>query len=298
MSGSAPTWVMKAVAQAKRGLDKKEIHRTNDLLDRLNLSTVCESAGCPNRGECFSQHTATFLIMGEVCTRKCTFCAVNHGRPTDPPKLEEAERLIQAVAELGLSHVVITSVTRDDLADGGAGHYARVVATLRRQCPQVGIELLIPDFSGSNNALGKVLVEQPDILAHNMETVRRLYREVRPGAGYRRSLTILQKAKKISPQVITKSGFMLGLGEDDHEIDKLLNDMASTGCDMLTIGQYLSPSLAHRPVARYLTPDEFNSWGDKALGLGFKSVAAGTLVRSSYKAPAFFKELKCRPGVC
>jgi lipoyl synthase len=298
MNGAAPTWVMKAVAQAKKGLDKKEIHRTNGLLDRLNLSTVCESAGCPNRGECFSQHTATFLIMGEVCTRKCTFCAVNHGRPTDPPEVEEAERLIQAVAELGLSHVVITSVTRDDLADRGGGHYARVVATLHRQCPQVGIELLIPDFNGSNKALGKVLAEKPDILAHNMETVHRLYRVVRPGAGYLRSLALLRKAKKLSPQVITKSGFMLGLGENDREIEGLLKDMAATGCDMLTIGQYLSPSLAHRPVARYLTSDEFGYWRDRALNLGFKSVAAGTLVRSSYKAPTFFRELKCRPGVC
>ena len=298
MNSAAPTWVMRAVVQAKRGLDKKEIQRTNDLLDRLNLSTVCESAGCPNRGECFSQHTATFLLLGEVCTRRCTFCAVMHGRPPQPADEGEPERLIQAVTELGLSHVVITSVTRDDLADGGAGHYARVVEALHRQCPRVGIELLIPDFNGSNKALEKVLAEKPDILAHNMETVHRLYREVRPGAGYFRSLAVLREAKKLSPQVITKSGFMLGLGEGDSEIDGLLKDMATTGCDMLTIGQYLSPSLAHRPVARYLTFDEFDYWRDKALGLGFKSVAAGTLIRSSYKAPVFFEEMGCVSGVC
>ena len=213
MNSAAPTWVMKTVAQAKRGLDKKGIEQTNGLLSRLNLSTVCESAGCPNRGECFSQRTATFLILGELCTRRCSFCAVKHGRPPQPPDDKEPERLTQAVTELGLSHVVITSVTRDDLADGGAGHFARVVTALHRQCPQVRIELLIPDFNGSNKALVKVLEEQPDILAHNMETAHRLYREVRPGAGYFRSLALLREAKKLSPQVITKSGFMLGLGE-------------------------------------------------------------------------------------
>jgi len=194
MNSAAPTWVIKTVARAKRGLDKKGIEQTNDLLSRLNLSTVCESAGCPNRGECFSQHTATFLIMGEVCTRRCSFCAVMHGRPPQPPDEGEAERLMQAVTELGLSHVVITSVTRDDLADGGAGHYTRVVSVLRQQLPRLGIELLIPDFNGSHKALKKVLDEQPDILAHNMETVHRLYREVRPGAGYFRSLALLREA--------------------------------------------------------------------------------------------------------
>ncbi len=291
MNSAAPDWVMKTVAQAKRGLDKKEIEQTNGLLRRLNLSTVCESAGCPNRGECFSQRTATFLILGEVCTRRCSFCAVNHGRPPGPPDDREPERLTQAVSELGLSHVVVTSVTRDDLPDGGAGHYARVAAALHQQLPWVRIELLIPDFNGSPKALEKVLAEQPDILAHNMETVHRLYRDVRPGAGYYRSLALLREAKELSPQVITKSGFMLGLGENDSEIDGLLNDISATGCDLLTIGQYLSPSLAHRPVARYLESDEFDTWRTKALTLGFRSVAAGTLVRSSYQASTFFKEL-------
>ena len=291
MNSAAPTWVMKTVAQAKRGLDKKGIEQTNGLLNRLNLLTVCESAGCPNRGECFSQRTATFLIMGEICTRRCSFCAVKHGRPPKPPDDREPERLTQAVSELGLSHVVVTSVTRDDLPDGGADHYARVVAALHRQLPGVRIELLIPDFNGSIQALEKVLAAQPDILAHNMETANRLYRQVRPGADYGRSLAVLRKAKQLSPKIITKSGFMLGLGERDSEIDGLLRDISATRCDMLTIGQYLSPSLAHRPVTRYLESDEFDAWREKALGFGFKSVAAGTLVRSSYKAPSFFKEL-------
>ena len=291
MSNAAPTWVIKTVAQAKRGLDKKGIEQTNDLLSRLNLSTVCESAGCPNRGECFSQRTATFLILGEVCTRRCSFCAVKHDRPPWPPDNREPERLTQAVSELGLSHVVVTSVTRDDLPDGGAGHYARVVAALHQRLPRVRVELLIPDFSGSLNALEKVLAEQPDILAHNMETVPRIYSQVRPGADYARSLAVLRKAKQLSPKIITKSGFMAGLGENDREIGGLLIDISAAGCDMLTIGQYLSPSLAHRPVARYLESDEFDTWREKALALGFKSVAAGTLVRSSYKAPIFFKEL-------
>ena len=291
MNSAAPTWVMKTVAQAKRGLDRKEVEQTNGLLRRLNLSTVCESAGCPNRGECFSQRTATFLILGEVCTRRCSFCAVKHGRPAQPPDDREPERLTQAVSELGLSHVVVTSVTRDELADGGAGHYAQVVAALHQQLPRVRIELLIPDFNGSLNALEKVLAEKPDILAHNMETAHRLYRQVRPGADYVRSLDVLRKAKQLSPKIIIKSGFMAGLGEKDREIDGLLNDILATGCDMLTIGQYLSPSLAHRPVARYLESDEFDTWREKALALGFRSVAAGTLIRSSYKAPIFFKEL-------
>jgi lipoic acid synthetase len=291
MKGTAPNWVRETVARAKRGLDKKGIEQTRGLLNRLNLATVCESAGCPNRGECFSQRTATFLILGEICTRRCTYCAVNHGRTPQPPDDSEPERLIQAISELGLSHVVITSVTRDDLPDGGADHYARVVAALHRQLPWVRIELLIPDFSGSGQALEKVLTAQPDILAHNMETVPSLYGQVRPGADYVRSLALLRKAKEFSPQVITKSGFMVGLGENDREIEELLNDISVAGCDMLTIGQYLSPSLAHRPVARFLESKAFESWREKALGLGFKSVAAGTLVRSSYKAPLFFREL-------
>jgi lipoic acid synthetase len=195
------------------------------------------------------------------------------------------------VAGLGLRHVVITSVTRDDLADGGANHYAQVVRTLKERCPGVRVELLIPDFGGSDEALATVLASEPDILAHNIETVPRLYPHVRKGADYQRSLTLLKKAKEISPGVITKSGLMLGLGEEHWELEEVLWDLRGAGCDMLTLGQYLAPSLAHAPVADYVTPEEFAVWRQKALDMGFKSVAAGPLIRSSYKAPVFFEEL-------
>ena len=205
---------------------------------------------------------------------------------------DEPQRLAQAVAELGLRHVVITSVTRDDLPDGGAAHYARVVEAVREHCPGVRIELLVPDFRGSKEALTTVLASGPDILAHNLETVPRLYPQVRRGAVYRRSLTVLEQAKQLSPEIITKSGLMLGLGEESPEVETVLRDLRHVACDMLTIGQYLSPSLHHVPVARYVNPDEFVSWQRQALSLGFKSVAAGPLVRSSYKAPVFFGEIR------
>jgi len=290
MSLPAPEWLIAEVRRAKRGRGAEMVAQTRDLLDRLHLPTVCESARCPNRGECFSHHTATFLILGDICTRGCAFCVVKKGKPLS---LEPAEpqRLAQAVSQLGLRHVVITSVTRDDLPDGGAAHYARVVEALRECCPGVRVELLVPDFTGSEKALATVLAAAPDILAHNLETVPRLYPLVRRGADYRRSLEVLRKAKAISPRVITKSGLMLGLGEDSPEIEEVLQDLRLVDCDMLTLGQYLSPSLHHVPVARYVNPEEFDGWRQRALALGFKSVAAGALVRSSYKAPFFFRDL-------
>lgn len=290
MSMPAPEWLITEVRRAKRGQGAEMVSHTRDLLDRLHLPTVCDSAHCPNRGECFSHHTATFLILGEVCTRGCAFCAVKKGRPSEPD-MDEPRRLAQAVAELGLRHVVITSVTRDDLQDGGAAHYARVVETLRQHCPGVRAELLVPDFAGSREALAVVLASQPDILAHNLETVPRLYPEVRRGAGYGRSLKVLEQAKQVFPKIVTKSGLMLGLGEDSREIGQVLQDLRHVNCDMLTLGQYLSPSLHHVPVARYVGPEEFASWQRQVLDLGFKSVAAGPLVRSSYKAPIFFQEV-------
>jgi len=290
MSLPAPEWLMAEVRRAKRGKGAAMVAQTRDLLDRLHLPTVCESARCPNRGECFSHHTATFLILGDVCTRGCGFCAVKKGKPL-PLKKDEPQRLARAVSQLGLRHVVITSVTRDDLPDGGAAHYSRVVETLRQHCPGVRVELLVPDFAGSKKALTTVLAAAPDILAHNLETVPRLYPQVRRGADYQRSLEVLRKAKAISPQVITKSGLMLGLGEDSPEVEEVLQDLRQVDCDMLTLGQYLSPSLHHVPVARYVRPEEFVSWQRQALDLGFKSVAAGALVRSSYKAPIFFRDL-------
>jgi len=291
MSLPAPEWLITEVRRAKRGRGAAMVAQTRDLLDRLHLPTVCESARCPNRGECFSHHTATFLILGDVCTRGCGFCAVTKGKPL-PLQKDEPPRLAQAVSELGLRHAVITSVTRDDLPDGGAAHYARVVEALREHCPGVRVELLVPDFAGSQQALAVVLAANPDILAHNLETVPRLYPEVRRGADYRRSLEVLKQAKAISPRVTTKSGLMLGLGEESPEVEEVLQDLRQVDCDMLTLGQYLSPSLHHVPVARYVNPRMFDGWRQRALALGFQSVAAGALVRSSYKAPIYFQEVQ------
>ncbi|HZK14303.1 MAG TPA: lipoyl synthase [Desulfobaccales bacterium] len=291
MSQPAPEWLIAEVRRAKRGTGAEVVAQTRDLLDRLHLPTVCDRARCPNRGECFSHHTATFLILGDVCTRGCAFCAVTKGNPA-PVEADEPQRLARAVTELGLRHVVITSVTRDDLPDGGAAHYARVVEALRECCPSVRIELLVPDFRGSREALTTVLASGPDILAHNLETVPRLYPEVRRGADYGRSLKVLEQAKELTPKIITKSGLMLGLGEESREVEAALWDLRQVACDMLTLGQYLSPSLYHAPVARYVNPEEFASWQRQALDLGFKSVAAGPLVRSSYKAPVFFGEIR------
>jgi len=291
MSQPAPEWLIAEVRRAKRGTGAEMVAQTRDLLDRLHLPTVCDRARCPNRGECFSHHTATFLILGEVCTRGCAFCAVPKGKPASVAA-DEPQRLAQAVAELGLRHVVITSVTRDDLPDGGAAHYARVVGALREHCPGVRVEFLVPDFQGSREALTTVLASGPDILAHNLETVPRLYPEVRRGADYGRSLKVLEQAKQLSPKIITKSGLMLGLGEESLEIEAVLRDLRQVACDMLTLGQYLSPSLHHVPVARYVNPEEFDGWRQQALALSFKSVAAGPLVRSSFKAPVFFGEIR------
>jgi lipoic acid synthetase len=287
----APAWLIAEIRQAKRVYNNGRIEDTSALLTRLGLATVCDSARCPNRGECYSHHTATFLILGEVCTRGCAFCAVTHGRPYGLPDADEPQRLARAVSALGLAHVVVTSVTRDDLPDGGAGHYACVVDALRLRCPGVKVELLVPDFAGSQEDLATVLAASPEILAHNVETVPRLYREVRHGADYARSITILRQAKQWAPHIVTKSGLMLGLGETAEEVESVLCDLAAAGCDMLTLGQYLAPSLAHVPVRRYVALSEFQQWREQAVGLGFKSVAAGPLVRSSYKARRFFEEM-------
>jgi lipoic acid synthetase len=290
MALPAPKWLLEEVRQAKRGEGAGAVAHTSALLERLRLPTVCDSARCPNRGECFSHFTATFLILGEVCTRGCAFCAVKRGRPA-PPEPDEPERLAEAVAGLGLRHAVITSVTRDDLPDGGAKQFAAVVRALRERCPEVRVELLVPDLNGSAEALAVVLEARPDILAHNVETVPRLYQAVRRGADYGRSLTLLRRAKEAAPGLVTKSGLMLGLGERAPEVEAVLHDLAEAGCDMLTVGQYLAPSLRHAPVARYVDRSEYDAWRRRAHDLGFKSVASGPLVRSSYKAPVFFGEL-------
>lgn len=289
MTVRAPEWLITEVRRAKRGHDSGRGQETEKLLESFGLFTVCISARCPNCNECFSRNTATFLILGEICTRNCSFCAVERGCLPDPPGVDEPYRLARAINELGISHAVITSVTRDDLPDGGAAHFANTIRTIRKLCPSTTVELLVPDFGGSAESLALVLAAQPDVLAHNLETVPPLYPKVRSGADYNRSLNLLAKTKEISPDIVTKSGLMLGLGEEADEVEGVLRDLRAAGCDMVTIGQYLSPSLRNIPVSRYVTPPEFDLWRDKALEFGFKSVAAGPLIRSSYNAAEFFR---------
>ncbi|MFZ0132732.1 MAG: lipoyl synthase, partial [Desulfobacterales bacterium] len=251
------------------------------------LHTVCQEAKCPNIWECFSSRTATFLILGDRCTRNCRFCAVAH-LPVEPPDAGEPERVAEAVAKMGLGYVVVTSVTRDDLPDGGAGHFAATIRAIRRRVPRAGIEVLIPDFQGNAAALRSVLDARPHVLNHNIETVPRLYAEVRPGAVYSRSLALLGQARRHDASVATKSGLMLGLGETDTEIRQTLRDLLDVGCRLLTLGQYLQPSRDHLPVARYVPPAEFDQWKQSALQMGFNEVASGPFVRSSYHAQELF----------
>lgn len=291
MNETIPTWLREEIRAAKKGAGQDPIQRTRRQLSDLKLPTVCESAKCPNCGECFSDGTATFLILGNLCTRRCAFCAVRHSLAPNLPDGDEPERLARAVAQLGINHVVVTSVTRDDLADGGSAQYVRVVETLRSRCPTVTVELLVPDFQGDESALANVLKAGPEVLAHNLETVPRLYATVRSGARYEGSLELLQNSKRLAPGIITKSGLMLGLGEKPDEIDALLSELAAAKCDLLTIGQYLAPSLGHAAVARYVSRGEFEEWRLKALDMGFRQVISGPLVRSSYKASHFFGKL-------
>ena len=261
-----------------------EVRRVKGLLREHGLHTVCEEASCPNLGECFSHGTATFMIMGELCTRRCPFCDVAHGRPE---ALDEGEpmHLAQAVADLGLRYVVITSVDRDDLRDGGAGHFARCIEAVRERSPGTRIEVLVPDFRGRmDKALPLIHASPPDVFNHNLETVPRLYRRARPGADYAWSLKLLESFKAGCGDVPTKSGLMLGLGEERDEVLEVLRDLRAHGCDMLTLGQYLAPSRHHLPVERYWTPEEFDELGEEARNLGFRAVASGPLVRSSYHA--------------
>ncbi len=260
------------------------VRRIKNLLREQRLHTVCEEASCPNLAECFNHGTATFMIMGDLCTRRCPFCDVAHGRPK-PLDVEEPEHLAEAVAVMALKYVVITSVDRDDLRDGGAGHFAACVSRLRQRCPETRIEILVPDFRGRlDRALAALAEAPPDVLNHNLETVPRLYRMARPGADYQWSLELLRQFKQRHLQIPTKSGLMLGLGEERHEVEEVLRDLREHDCDMLTLGQYLQPSRHHLPVARYWEPAEFDALGEYARALGFSSVASGPLVRSSYHA--------------
>lgn len=286
----APGWLINLVRQAKLGRQSSFGQATRNVLLRHHLNTVCDSACCPNQPRCFSLGTATFMILGANCTRNCTFCAVNSGRP-EKLDVYEPDRIRESVREMGLTHVVITSVTRDDLPDGGAGQFAAVVRALRSITPSVSVEVLVPDFQGSLPALQIVLDAAPDIVAHNMETVERLYPSVRPAAGYHRSLQVLSyTAKEAKPGTFVKSGFMVGLGEEDDEISVLMRDLLKAGVTMLTVGQYLAPSLRHHQVTRFVTPGQFAHIETIARKMEFTHVAAGPLVRSSYHAGVNYKE--------
>jgi lipoic acid synthetase len=260
------------------------VSRLKGLLRESRLHTVCEEASCPNIGECFSNGTATFMIMGDLCTRRCPFCDVAHGRP-QPLDPEEPAHLAEAVARMALRYVVVTSVDRDDLRDGGASHFAACIEALRNRCPDARIEILVPDFRGRMEvALENLGHAPPDVFNHNLETVPRLYRKARPGADYIWSLDLIRRFKAAHPELPTKSGVMLGLGEERDEVIQVLKDLRAHDCDMLTIGQYLQPSRHHLPVERFWEPGEFEALGDIARELGFKNVASGPLVRSSYHA--------------
>ncbi|MDH4380837.1 MAG: lipoyl synthase [Gammaproteobacteria bacterium] len=273
-----PAWI-----RAKAPTDPKVL-ALKQLLREKDLHTVCEEASCPNLGECFSHGTATFMIMGALCTRRCPFCDVAHGRP-QPLDVNEPAHLAEAVRVMNLRYVVVTSVDRDDLRDGGAGHFAACISAIRAASPATRIEVLTPDFRGRMApALAALAATPPDVFNHNLETVPRLYLPVRPGADYAWSLSLIKEMKAALPAVPTKSGLMLGLGEEMDEVHAVLRDLRAHDCDMITIGQYLQPSRAHLPVQRFVHPDEFAALGDYARSLGFENVASGPMVRSSYHA--------------
>ena len=275
-----PEWI--------RMTSRADSHDTKHLLRRHKLATVCEEARCPNRGECFAKPTATFMILGRGCTRNCGFCSV---KPFSPDTVDEnePENVAEAAEELKLKYIVITSVTRDDLRDGGAGQFARTIGAIRKKMPLAKIEVLTPDFLGDVNSLRAVLNAGPDVFNHNVETAERLYPVVRPDAEYERSLSVLRHAKEIAPDIFTKSGFMLGLGEGCDEVINILKDLRKVDCDFVTIGQYLRPTKKNLPVVKYILPEVFEDLRLKALDMGFKYVASGPLVRSSMNAEEMYK---------
>jgi lipoic acid synthetase len=277
-----PRWLKKRLPTGP------EYERVKELVGKDRLHTVCQEAKCPNMWECFSQQTATFLIMGSRCTRNCRFCSLAQG-PVEPPDPAEPDRVAAAARQMGLSYVVITSVTRDDLTDGGAAFFAETIEAVHRQIPSARVEVLIPDFQGNAAALQAVLEARPDVLNHNIETVPRLYTIVRPQARYGRSLQLLSRVQKYAPGLPIKSGLMLGLGESSEEIRSTLKDLINAGCRILTLGQYLQPSKAHLPVKRFVTPEEFEQWRQIAIEIGFSEVASGPFVRSSYHAKELYQ---------
>lgn len=279
-----PPWLTRRLPTAP------EYEEIRTLIRKGRLHTVCQEARCPNQFECFSHRTATFLILGSGCTRNCRFCSVARG-PEGPPDPEEPVRVAEAADRMGLRYVVVTSVTRDDLPDGGAGHFAATIREIRRRIPAARVEVLIPDFQGDPDALRTVLEARPDVLNHNIETVPRLYPRVRPEAVYERSLALLDLAAGMAPDIPTKSGLMLGLGETDTEVRETLGDLRRAQCRFITIGQYLQPSGGHLPVERYVPPGEFDAWRETALAMGFTAAASGPFVRSSYHAEALYGTL-------
>lgn len=271
--------------------NSREFHATETLIRNYKLNTVCEEASCPNIGECWAKRHATIMILGSTCTRACTFCDIKTGRP-DQLDPHEPERVAQALKNLGLSHVVVTSVDRDDLDDGGAEHFAQTILEIRKASPHTTIEVLTPDFLRKGESWMRVVDAKPDVYNHNLETVPRLYATVRPGARYFQSLRLLDSVKKHDQQMFTKSGIMVGLGEDKQEVFQVMDDLRSAGVDFITIGQYLQPSPRHHPVMRYVTPEEFAEYAQMARGKGFLMVAASPLTRSSYHAQEDFAKLR------
>lgn len=261
----------------------RSVGRVTSILKKLSLNTVCEEAACPNRMECFSKKTATFMILGSQCSRNCKFCNVSHGA-LEQVNPEEPENVANATLELGLKHVVITSVTRDDLKDGGAGHFAKVVKAIKEKDNSIIVEVLIPDLKGKKESIKIVVDSKPEIINHNIETVPGLYKGVRPMAIYERSLDVLRQVKEMDSTILTKSGIMVGLGETEEEVIQTMKDLRAVDCDFITIGQYLAPSKDHHPVIEYVTPETFEKYKHKAEELGFKFVASSPLVRSSYNA--------------
>jgi len=280
-----PDWIRVKISS------NEEITRIKKTLRENKLHTVCEEAACPNLGECFSHGTATFMIMGDICTRRCPFCDVAHGKPKALDQ-QEPINLAKTIKAMALKYVVITSVDRDDLRDGGAGHFADCIQAIREQSPATKIEVLVPDFRGRMDKAVDILKTQAcDVFNHNLETVPRLYKQARPGADYQGSLTLLKKYLQAYPGAMTKSGIMLGLGEREEEVNQVMQDLREHGCSMLTLGQYLQPSKDHLPVKEYITPEQFDKYAATAKALGFKNVASAPLVRSSYHADLQAKEL-------
>jgi lipoic acid synthetase len=284
MARTLPEWL-------KVNYNKEAVSEVNEIMAKLKLNTVCNEANCPNLGECFKKHTATFMILGSNCTRHCRFCNVSHEH-VDEVDPQEPQHLAEAVKELGLKHVVITSVTRDDLEDGGARHFANTIEAVRKVNSNTTIEVLIPDLKGDHNSIDIVIDANPDVINHNVETVKSLYSKVRPEADYDRSLNVIKYVKEKAPHIITKTGIMVGLGETDEEVYKVMDDSLNVGCDIFTVGQYLRPSDKHIEMKEYVTPEKFEEYKRVGQEKGFKYIASSPLVRSSYKAEEALKAKK------